>query len=147
VRHRGIETPKRWLPITSKPSKAPFISKALILSSDTQLVLPASTIINDMGLVTEIWDHKAADNGRRLRQPTIRLIVIDDSEANQTERSWLLAQIRRWAPDARLLYVAAEHSLESESQARRSGANYYMAKPVDGTLLTRVLESFIRSIR
>lgn len=124
-----------------------MILKALILSSDAQLLLPANTVINDMGHSAEIWDHRAVGDGGRLRQPNVRLVIIDDSEINRTEQAWLLGQVRRWAPDARLLYVAAQHSPESESQARRSGANYYLAKPVDPALLTKILNSVIRSIR
>lgn len=100
-----------------------------------------------MGHSAEIWEHGAAGDGGRLRQPNVRLVIIDDCEINPTERAWLLGQVRRWAPDARLLYVAAQHSPESESQARRSGANYYLAKPVDPALLTKILNSLIRSIR
>jgi DNA-binding NarL/FixJ family response regulator len=127
--------------------KNPLISKALILSSDPQLLLPANAVIKDMGLSAEIWGDGTADHGSRLRQPNVRLVLIDDSEINQNERAWLLAQVRRWAPDGRLLYVSAQHSPESESQARRSGANYYLSKPVDPALLTKILQSLIRSIR
>jgi DNA-binding NtrC family response regulator len=72
--------------------------------------------------------------------------VIDDTEIDDANRTRLLDEIRKWAPDARLLYIAGEHSPQTEAQARRSGANYYLPKPMDAALLARVLHALIRSI-
>ncbi len=130
-----------------KTLKNPSISRALILSSDLEVLEPVNAVASNSGISAEIWDHRAAGGGGPLRYPKLRLVVMDDSEVDHADRSWLLARIRKWAPDARLLYVAAEHSPQSESQARRNGANYYLPKPVDAALLTRVLQSLIRSIR
>lgn len=120
--------------------------RALVVSADLGLLLPTQRVIGRMGLRSETWAPKAA-LGRGLRQPNVRLVVIDDSALDPTERTRLLAHVRRYAPDARVLYVAGSHSLKTELQARRGGINYYLTKPVDPAVLTRVLQWLVRSIR
>jgi hypothetical protein len=42
----------------------------------------------------------------------VRLVIVDDELASESDRSWLLAQVGRNLGDADLPYVAGSHSLE-----------------------------------
>jgi DNA-binding NarL/FixJ family response regulator len=54
-----------------------------------------------------------------------KLVVFDDAAAEQSERVWMLRQIKRFAPDANVVYVAAEHTPELERHVRAVGVAYY----------------------
>jgi len=73
----------------------------------------------------------------------VRLVIVDDELVRESDRSWLLAQVRRNLGDADLLYVAGSHSLENERRARSKGAHYYTAKPIQTDELTGVLKGFM----
>jgi hypothetical protein len=79
-----------------------------------------------------------------LRQPYLRLVVLDDEAVAAEERGWLLAQVRRHRPGAALVYVASDHNGEVEKRARAGGANYYTSKPIHEEQLADVLISFMR---
>jgi DNA-binding response OmpR family regulator len=134
-------------PVAAALVTAAPASKALIVSNDPQVLEPANAVIRREGFSTEICGHREINAGIAFRLPRLRLVVFDDSGIDAAERSWLMARLRRWVPDARVLYVAGAHSPQSESDVRRSGVNYYLPKPVDGALLTKVLHGLIRSIR
>jgi DNA-binding response OmpR family regulator len=76
----------------------------------------------------------------------VRLVVIDDEQVSESDRSWLLGQVRRNLDDATLLYVAGSHSAENERRARRNGANYYTAKPLENDELAGVLKGFMNRV-
>lgn len=73
----------------------------------------------------------------------VRLVIVDDELVSQSDRSWLLAQVRRNLANADLLYVAGTHSIENERRARGNGAQYYTAKPIDAGELIEVLKGFM----
>ncbi|HJU28315.1 MAG TPA: hypothetical protein VJ718_04045, partial [Candidatus Binataceae bacterium] len=78
-----------------------------------------------------------------LRSAEIALVVLDDAIVAESDRGWLLAQVRRNMPDAMVLYVAAEHSGENERRARAGGARFYTSKPIQPDHLKSVLSSFM----
>lgn len=119
--------------------------KALILSTDAEVMAVVSAANVKRGLDLEPWPYLASGFAS-LAQPGVRLVVIDDSGIRETERAWLVAQVHKLSPDARLIYLAENHTPENELRVRQSGVDYYVSRPFDGALLTRVVESFIRSI-
>jgi len=78
----------------------------------------------------------AADSG---------LVVLDDEAISDSDRGWMLAQVRRNLPDAMVLYVAGEHTSENEKRARAGGASFYTSKPIQPERLASVLRSFMDS--
>ena len=60
---------------------------------------------------------------------------------------WLLERIRRLAPRAYAIYVAARHDTETEKRARSHGVHYYMSKPIDLHRFTQVSQAFMRAAR
>lgn len=77
----------------------------------------------------------------------VGLAIVDDELVSESDRSWLLAQVRRNLGDAYLLYVAGSHSLENERRARSKGAHYYTAKPIETDELTGVLKGFMNRVK
>jgi DNA-binding NarL/FixJ family response regulator len=62
---------------------------------------------------------------RLLQQTAPKVIVFDDGLVDPSERLWMLKQIRRFAPDANVLYLATEHTPEFERRVRATGVAYY----------------------
>lgn len=96
------------------------------------------------------WKLERVENlgfGREiLSRPKVALIILDDESVTEESRGWLLDHIRRFAPSALLVYVAARHSPEDEKRARAYAAQYYTAKPLDPDRTLRVLQSFLRTL-
>jgi DNA-binding response OmpR family regulator len=78
-------------------------------------------------------------------QPNVRLVILDDQAVVETERGWLLAQIRRHFSGTSLLYVAASQSDGNEKRARANGAHYYASKPLSLERFGYVLRSFLQA--
>jgi DNA-binding response OmpR family regulator len=83
----------------------------------------------------------------RLSEAAPQLIVIDDEAVTTDDRGWLLERIRRLAPRAYVIYVAARHDAETEKRARSHGVHYYMSKPIDPHRFTEVSQAFMRAAR
>lgn len=79
-----------------------------------------------------------------LSRPSVRLVIVDDGAVDEEARGWLLDRIRKFVPQALLIYIASAHSEIDEKRARRYAAQYYTAKPLDMDRTSRVIESFIR---
>jgi len=77
-------------------------------------------------------------------KPNVRLVVLDDESLEDDDRGWLVTQIRRRAPNARLVYVASNHSAANEKRVRANGAHYYTAKPIDSERFLRVVRAFLQ---
>jgi DNA-binding NtrC family response regulator len=73
----------------------------------------------------------------------VRLVVLDDQAVGESDRGWLLGQIRRHMERATLLYVTAHHTAENERRARSHGACYYTSKPIHNGELAGVLRAFM----
>jgi DNA-binding response OmpR family regulator len=80
-----------------------------------------------------------------LSRPSVRLVIVDDGAVDEEARGWLLDRIRKFVPQALLIYIASAHSEIDEKRARRYAAQYYTAKPLDLDRTSRVIESFIRA--
>lgn len=88
--------------------------------------------------------HNPSSGARALSRNDVRLVVFDDQAIAESERGWLLAQVRKHKPGVPLLYIASDHDHETEKIARRGGASYYTSKPIHDQHWTNVLISFMR---
>ena len=77
-------------------------------------------------------------------QPNVRLVVLDDQTVEETDRGWLLAQIRKHFSSNSLLYIAGNQSDANEKRARANGAHYYISKPLSLEPFRHVLRSFLQ---
>jgi DNA-binding NtrC family response regulator len=79
-----------------------------------------------------------------IREPNVRLVIFDDQSVAPSDRGWALAEIRRCASKASIVYVAGQHDQENEKQARTRGVLFYTAKPLAAgdvlLLLQRLLQ-------
>jgi len=80
-----------------------------------------------------------------LSRPSVRLVIVDDGAVDEEARGWLLDRIRKFVPQALIIYVASTHSEADERRARGYSAQYYTAKPLDADRTARVIESFVRT--
>ena len=80
-----------------------------------------------------------------LSRPNVRLVLVDDATIDEEARGWLLDRIRRFVPQALLIYIASSHSPNDEMRARRYSAQYYTAKPLDLDRTARVIQAFIQT--
>jgi DNA-binding NtrC family response regulator len=80
-----------------------------------------------------------------LSYPNVRLVIVDDAAVDEEARGWLLDRIRRFVPQALLIYIASTHTPNDEMRARRYSAQFYTAKPLDLDRTGRVIEAFIRT--
>jgi DNA-binding response OmpR family regulator len=80
-----------------------------------------------------------------LARPSVRLVIVDDGTVDEEARGWLLDRIRKFVPQALLIYIASAHSEADERRARGYSAQYYTAKPLDPDRTARVIESFVRT--
>lgn len=80
-----------------------------------------------------------------LSRPSVRLVIVDDGAVDEEARGWLLDRIRKFVPQALLIYIASSHSEADERRARSYSAQYYTAKPLDLDRIARVIESFART--
>lgn len=80
-----------------------------------------------------------------LSRPSVRLVIVDDGSVDEEARGWLLDRIRKFVPQALLIYIASTHTDADERRARGYAAQYYTAKPLDPDRTARVIESFART--
>jgi DNA-binding response OmpR family regulator len=80
-----------------------------------------------------------------LSRPSVRLVIVDDGSVDEEARGWLLDRIRKFVPQALLIYIASTHTEADERRARGYAAQYYTAKPLDLDRTGRVIESFART--
>jgi len=80
-----------------------------------------------------------------LSRPSVRMVIVDDGAVDEEARGWLLDRIRKFVPQAFLIYIASAHSESDERRARGYSAQYYTAKPLDADRTSRVIESFVRT--
>ena len=104
------------------------------------------------GIVVRPWvlaHHSTQSYLRRdgLPQQNVRLVILDDQAVEETDRGWMLAQIRKRFSGTPLLYVAANQSDANERRARTNGAHYYISKPVSVDQFRHVLKSFLQAQR
>jgi len=124
--------------IITSPSRQPSL---LLLSDDDAL---SSLVGSTVEAPWQIARRSGIAGGADLFDRNLRLVVLDDSAVPEDHRGWLLAQIRKYFPPPRLMYIAGAHDDETEKRARTGGADYYMAKPIDHPRLVNVLGSFLK---
>jgi DNA-binding NtrC family response regulator len=127
---------------TAQPVRKPAHTLVLF-SSDKELAALVRKIVKAPWKV-ELCEDPAI--GREaLARPSVRLVIVDDGAVDEEARGWLLDRIRKFVPQALLIYIASTHSEADERRARGYSAQYYTAKPLDTDRVARVIESFIRS--
>jgi DNA-binding response OmpR family regulator len=128
--------------------------------SDDKSPSPAVLLLSDDEALTDFIDrivrrpwrlvtHGSENSGHRefFKQPTVRLVVLDDQAIEENERGRLLTQIRRHFSGISLLYIAAIQSDGNEKRARSNGAHYYASKPLSLDRFGQVLRSFLHAYR
>ena len=121
------------------------LSPSVLLLSDDEVL--ANFVL---GIVKRPWKlvrHGADKYGSRevFTQPNVRLVILDDQAVEESDRGWLLAQIRKHFSGTSLLYVAGSQSDDNEKRARTNGAHYYSSKPLSLERFGYVLRSFLQA--
>lgn len=126
--------------IAEQTSLSPIV---LLLSNDHALAKLAIRIVKrPWKLVCRPADKYA---GRGLfALPNVRLVILDDQAVEESDRGWLLEQIRKQFSAPPLLYVAGSQSDANEKRARTKGAHYYVSKPLSIDRFGQVLQSFLQ---
>ena len=127
------------------------IAKVLLETASPELLLISiddsfARLVNSVAFPRWLVERRnsTSDAARALSRNRVRLVVFDDQAVAESERGWLLAQVRKQKPGVPLLYVASIHDDETEMLARRSGASYYTSKPIHDQQWTSVLRSFMQ---
>jgi len=120
------------------------LSPTLLLLSDDKAL---AELVR--GIAKRPWKLiRQATDGHMSREvftrPNVRLVVLDDQTVEETDRGWLLAQIRKHFSGNSLLYIAGSQSDANEKRARTNGAHYYISKPLSFERLRYVLQSFLQ---
>ncbi len=120
------------------------LSPTLLLLSDDETLAELVS-----GIVKRPWKLVRQDADRHMSrklftQPNVRLVILDDQAVEESDRNWLLAQVRKHFAGASLLYVAGSQSDANERRARTNGAHYYASKPLSLERFSRVLRSFLQ---
>jgi DNA-binding response OmpR family regulator len=120
--------------------------------SPTLLLLSDDEALADLvrGIVKRPWKlvRQGADgymSHKVFTQPNVRLVILDDQTVEESDRGWLLGQIRKHFSGPSLLYVAGSQSDGNEKRARTSGAHYYVSKPLLLERFGQVLQSFLQA--
>ncbi len=126
--------------VDASPRAAPTL---VLFSSDRELIAMVRKSIQKPWKI-ELCEDPAI--GREaLSRPSVRLVIVDDGAVDEEARGWLLDRIRKFVPQALLIYIASSHSEADERRARGYSAQYYTAKPLDQVRTSRVIESFARA--
>jgi DNA-binding NarL/FixJ family response regulator len=110
------------------------------LSADSQL----RELVRRAAETAAMHVYARAENARRGLEAAPSLVIVDDSALALPDRGWFLEQVRRLAPDARMVYVANHHDEEVERSVRAHGVLHYTSRPIDEDRLARVLAALIR---
>ncbi len=101
----------------------PAFWSVLVISDNSSLVrLVRKAAKGKLEVVVRKW---SAPDRELLSRRKPKLVIFDDAVVDRGERTWMLAQIKKFTPEANVLYVAAEHTPELECQARALGVAYY----------------------
>ena len=140
--HRVGSNEMRDSDVTRKPARLPTPILVLFTSDKNLTTLVKKTVGAPWKI--EVCEDPAI--GREaLSRPSVRLVIVDDGAVDEEARGWLLDRIRKFVPQALLIYIASSHSEADERRARGYSAQYYTAKPLDTDRTARVIESFVRT--
>lgn len=124
-------------------SPATPMPKLVLFSADRELIAMVRKSVRAPWRI-EVCEDPAI--GREaLSRPSVRVVIVDDGAVDEEARGWLLDRIRKFVPQALLIYIASSHSEVDERRARGYSAQYYTAKPLDATRTSRVIESFVHA--
>jgi hypothetical protein len=141
--HTSCTRPKTGLAIGSGMMQmAPKRPTVLVLTRDQSLQMLVSSVCESPWAM-EVGSDPGAPFGSASGR-NIRVVVLDDEIVPAAERGWLCKRISKLAPDAILMYVAAQHSEQVERIARAQGAMYYTAKPLDSDRVSGMLRSWLK---
>jgi DNA-binding NtrC family response regulator len=138
------EAPRRSRPSAAGKRGAPRRrtprSSILSLSADSHL----RVLLRRAAGTAAIRFHARAESARRaLEEAAPSLVVVDDLVLAPPDRGWFLEQVRRLAPEARVVYVASDHDEEVERSVRAHGVLHYTSRPIDEDRFERVLAALI----
>jgi DNA-binding NtrC family response regulator len=137
--------PRRVMPRNGRGSPAAIERQALVFSRDESIVGLIANGLNDGWRLERCLNP--SDARSFLVKAGVGVVIIDDGAIEQGTRGWLLDQVRKWAPDALVAYIAANHTPEIERQARSHNVQYYASQPIDPERTVRILRSFIGAAR
>jgi len=138
---RGADTPAAEPRPTVESRRPP--PTLVLFSADKELTALVSKTVQAPWKI-ELCEDPAI--GREaLSRPSVRLVIVDDGAVDEEARGWLLDRIRKFVPQALLIYIAGAHTEADERRARGYSAQYYTAKPLDIDRTARVIESFVRT--
>ncbi len=127
----------------SAESPATTMPKLVLFSADRDLIAMVRKSVRAPWRI-EVCEDPAI--GREaLSRPSVRVVIVDDGSVEEEARGWLLDRVRKFVPQALLIYIASSHSEADERRARGYSAQYYTAKPLDEVRTSRVIESFVRA--
>ena len=127
----------------ASPQGHPLVAPTLLLfSADKELTALVRNTVAAPWKIELIEDP--AIGREALSRPSVRMVIVDDGAVDEEARGWLLDRIRKFVPQALLIYIASSHSEADERRARGYSAQYYTAKPLDSGRIARVIESFVR---
>src|SRR5215471_13599745 len=116
---------------------------ALVFSSEDCVGQLARDSLDGTWLINTFPALDVVDEVRALLvRPGLGIVVVDDKGIEDNARGWLLDQVRKWAPQALVAYIANEHSAEIERRARSRNVHYYCSRPLDRDRTVSVLRSF-----
>jgi len=139
---RGTDVPVAELSRATEASRA-TAPTLVLFSADKELTALVRKTVKAPWKV-ELCEDPAI--GREaLSRPSVRMVIVDDGAVDEEARGWLLDRIRKFVPQAFLIYIASAHSESDERRARGYSAQYYTAKPLDADRTARVIESFVRT--
>ena len=120
-----------------------MVPEVLVIASENDEL---ATLVSEAG--NRRWRVEACSDTRSGREalshPNLKLILINDEVVSRDERGWFLEQVRSRRGSAPVVYVASEHSVETERLARGHGVLYYTSKPVERERLALVLRAIMR---
>jgi DNA-binding NtrC family response regulator len=99
----------------------------VLLSNDDQLAETVEAAAqSEWSVLRSAYDQVSG----LIREPNVKLVIFDDQSVSPSERGRALSEIRRCASKAPIVYVAGQHDLENERQARTRGVLFYTGKPL-----------------
>jgi len=136
---------------TDASLEQPLDGKSQVLPAPTLVLFSADKELTGLvrNSIKAPWRVELCEDpaiGREaLSRPSVRLVIVDDGAVDEEARGWLLDRIRKFVPQALLIYIASSHTEADERRARSYSAQYYTAKPLDLDRTARVIESFART--
>ncbi len=125
-----------------RPTSDPGIPTLAVLSNDDQLT---EMIQGAAGSKWSVVKPAIAEISSLIREPNVKLVIFDDQSVPSSDRGWALTEIQRCASRASIIYVAGQHNLENEKQARTRGVLFYTAKPLIPGDVSLVLQRLLQT--